>query len=95
MNKQQQEMVREIIKEMLLNEYEQSIVRIGGKTYIVDDEGNEELLDGDPGSHGLVHDGEGAPLERGSYGGFSGRSRGPRYGRGDYDRGDRGGYDRG
>lgn len=66
---QLRKIIREEISKNVLLEYERAIVRIKGKTYIVDDEGNQTYLDSNPESHGLMEDGESEPYEGGGYGG--------------------------
>jgi len=67
--------LRQIIREeaQRLLEYEQILFRKNGKTYLGDDEGNDEYFDSDPESHGLYKDGDSVPYEgggrRGGYGG--------------------------
>lgn len=79
--------LRQIIREEMqtLLEYEEILLRKNGKTYRVNDEGEEDYVDSDPESHGLYNDGDSKPIERGSsYGGgrdsYSGAGR---YGRND------------
>jgi len=75
--KQLREMIRESVRQEMLKEYEQSIVRVGWELFKVDDDGNEEFYgeyDPDDPTYGRLEDGEGAPLERG-YGGGGGYGR--------------------
>ena len=67
-----------IIKEA----HEHALVRINGKTYRVDDEGNKDYVDDDPESHGLYNDGDGVPLEKGGGGWGGSRGYGHGYGGG-------------
>lgn len=66
--------LRKIIREeaQRLLEYEQILFRKKGKTYLGNDEGEDEYFDSDPESHGLYKDGDSVPYEgggrRGGYG---------------------------
>jgi len=73
--------LRRIVREeaQRLLEYEQILFRKNGKTYLGNDEGEEEYFDSDPDGHGLYKDGDSVPYEGG------GSSRGA------YDRGGPGG----
>ena len=73
---QLRKIVREEAKRLL--EYEQILFRKNGKTYLGNDEGEDEYFDSDPESHGLYRDGDSVPYEGGG-------------GRGAYDRGGGGG----
>lgn len=81
--------LRKIVREeaQRLLEYEQILFRKNGKTYLGNDEGEEEYFDSDPESHGLYKDGESIPYEgggrSGGYGSGYGRSS---YGRSSYGR---------
>ena len=75
---QLRKIVREEAKRLL--EYEQILFRKNGKTYLGNDEGEDEYFDSDPESHGLYRDGDSVPYEGGGGGG-----------RGAYDRGGPGG----
>lgn len=81
--------LRKIVREeaQRLLEYEQILFRKNGKTYLGNDEGEEEYFDSDPESHGLYKDGEAIPYEgggrSGGYGSGYGRSS---YGRSSYGR---------
>jgi len=83
--------LRRIVREeaQRLLEYEQILFRKNGKTYLGNDEGEDEYFDSDPESHGLYKDGESVPYEgggrRGGYGGGGGYG-GSRYGRSSYGR---------
>ena len=72
--------LRQIIREeaQRLLEYEQILFRKNGKTYLGNDEGEDEYYDSDPEAHGLYRDGDSVPYEGGSR-------------RGAYDRGGPGG----
>lgn len=78
--------LRQIIREEMqtLLEYEEILLRKNGKTYRVNDEGEEDYVDSDPESHGLYNDGDSKPIERGSsYGGGRDYYGAGRYGRND------------
>ena len=79
--------VREEAKRLL--EYEQILFRKNGKTYLGNDEGEDEYFDSDPESHGLYKDGESVPYEggrRSGYGGGYGGGYRSSYGRSSYRR---------
>lgn len=80
---QLRKIVREEAKRLL--EYEQVLFRKNGKTYLGNDEGEDEYFDSDPESHGLYKDGDAVPYEgggrSGGYGGYGGSYRGSSYGR--------------
>ena len=83
--------LRQIVREeaQRLLEYEQILFRKNGKTYLGNDEGEDEYFDSDPESHGLYKDGDSVPYEgggrSGGYGGGGGYG-GSRYGRSSYGR---------
>lgn len=62
------QIIREEAKRLL--EYEQILFRRKGKTYLGNDEGEEEYFDSDPESHGLYKDGDTVPYEGGGRGGY-------------------------
>jgi len=83
--------LRQIIREeaQRLLEYEQILFRKNGKTYLGNDEGEDEYFDSDPESHGLYKDGDSVPYEGGGRsGGYGGGYGGgySRYGRSSYGR---------
>jgi hypothetical protein len=89
--------LRQIIREeaQRLLEYEQILFRKNGKTYLGNDEGDDEYFDSDPESHGLYRDGDSVPYEGGGrsggygdddYGGGGYGGGYSRYGRGSYGR---------
>jgi hypothetical protein len=84
--------LRQIIREeaQRLLEYEQILFRKNGKTYLGNDEGEDEYFDSDPESHGLYRDGDSVPYEgggrSGGYGGGYGGGGYSRYGRSSYGR---------
>lgn len=83
--------LRKIVREeaQRLLEYEQVLFRKNGKTYLGNDEGEDEYFDSDPESHGLYKDGDAVPYEGGGRsGGYGGGYGGgySRYGRSSYGR---------